>query len=89
MNCKQGDLAVIIRSKAGNEGKIVKVGKFLGHVRGWKGDDRWEIDIKITSTQGEFHKHVQDKFLRPIRPQPDNAVDETLTWLPVPTKETT
>lgn len=30
MNCKPGDLAILIKSHAGNEGKIVKVGKFYG-----------------------------------------------------------
>src|SRR5574337_462291 len=30
LNCKQGDLAVIVRSYAGNEGKVVRCPRLLG-----------------------------------------------------------
>lgn len=30
LRCRQGDLALVIKSAAGNEGAIVRVGKFLG-----------------------------------------------------------
>jgi len=37
MNVKQGDLAIIIKSLAGNEGRIVSVVKFLGAGQGLYG----------------------------------------------------
>lgn len=89
LNCKPGDLAVIVRSTCGNEGKIVRCIEL--HPAGtdnspiFKGPI-WEIDAPIPSTWGDQTPYCPDSQLRPLR---DNqGADETLTWLDVPTKET-
>jgi len=92
MNCKQGDLAILIRSTAGNEGKIVRCVRFIGHGRRRRPGnvmrdvpDLWEIDPPVRTWNGGPSVHVQDAWLRPIRPEP--GTDETLLWAPVPTTE--
>ncbi len=59
LNCKQGDLAIIVKSVMGNEGKIVRcvayVGpvKYVPDVKGWPrgrrypDDSVWRIDRPI------------------------------------------
>lgn len=70
MNCRPGDLAVIVRSTAGNEGRIVGVVRWIGRVPGWCHSDRWEIraDRPLIGTYGKEHWHAPDAYLRPIRP---------------------
>ena len=87
MNCKPGDLALIVYSRAGNEGKIVRCLRFIGHVPGWAGYDCWEIDQSIKGTFGDLTNTVQDAHLRPLRDPGDDAQDESLSWLPVPSRE--
>lgn len=71
MNCKQGDLAIIVQSDAGNEGKIVRCVKYLGAFLYWgSGDDlidTWETDVALPSTTGELGYDVRDCQLRPLR----------------------
>lgn len=82
MNCKPGDLAVIVGglgpANSPNRGKFVTIGKFLGRVNGWEGADRWEVDADVVGTRGTLHRHVRDCYLRPIRDS--DGTDETLTW---------
>jgi len=94
MNCKPGDLAVVVRSTVGNEGRIFKCLRladpsefpfvFSGPV--------WHIDTEVNVLiAGAYKKRValcEDAVLRPIRDNP--GADETLTWagLPQPSKET-
>lgn len=90
MNCKQGDLAIVVKSWAGNEGKIVRCIKYAG-VQPWQdGEDlpSWEIDIDLPGVYGPPENIIADEQLRPIRDPGDDAQDETLTWLEVPNKET-
>lgn len=47
MNCKEGDLAMIVKSKAGNEGKIVRCIQYVGAVDGVLPKDCWLIDGSI------------------------------------------
>jgi hypothetical protein len=70
MNCKKGDLAVIVVSRAGNEGRIVRCVSYVGHLAGWIGDDRWLVDADrpLQSMYGRPHFHARDCDLRPIRP---------------------
>lgn len=82
MNVQQGDLAIIVESKAGNVGKIVSVIRFVGEVKNWAGKDRWEIDRKLVGDLGNYTNTVRDSSLRPIRDQP--GTDETLSWAKVP-----
>ncbi len=92
VNCKQGDLAVIVKSFAGNEGKIVRCVRLLLNVKqinpemGIHYSPAWEIESEVTGYLGDVHSVVGDFQLRPIRDS--DGQDETLTWQPVPTKET-
>ena len=88
MNCKPGDLAIVVKSVAGNEGRILTVLRWIGHIQGFSGNDWWETDVEVRTLLGGRIAAMRDSFLRPIRPQSDGARDETLGWLPVPTKET-
>ena len=73
MNCKQGDLAIIVRCtlEPSANGKIVRcVSSFVidGHVG-------WEIDPFVKVSNG-YYSSVVDRLLRPIRDPGDDAVDE-------------
>ena len=75
LRCKPGDMALIIRSSCGNEGKIVTCLEFIGKENdNWHANgDRWRIDRKIPWTdksgriRGE-HDTISDRYLMPIRP---------------------
>jgi hypothetical protein len=88
MNCKPGDLAIAIRSKAGNEGRIFRCIRFVGSLSGFLGDDYWLTDQLSPTKHGDMDPHYRDSWLRPIRDPGDDARDETLDWLPSPAKET-
>jgi hypothetical protein len=83
MNCKPGDLAVIIRTSpawAKYLGRLVTCLELDPYHR--QGPS-WRLDIKHTTGA---HIYACDSGLRPIRDNPGK--DETLDWCPVPTKET-
>lgn len=67
MNCKQGDLAIVVRSKAGHEGKIFRCVSYVGKARGFFGDDYWEIDAIVLSIDGKPNSFFRDSWMRPIR----------------------
>lgn len=89
MNCKQGDLAVVIRSCLGNEGAIVQCLEFVGDVNypqdgvlpSWR-VDRWLPGQIPRGVWRDLTGLVPDACLRPIRDQP--GTDETLSWKTVP-----
>lgn len=88
MNCKPGDLAVIV--KTAPAGKFL-LGKVV-HVLTLCADSEWEVRLykPITNpTNGVTGEYglAPDECLRPIRDPGDDATDETLTWLPVPSRE--
>jgi hypothetical protein len=83
VNCKQGDLAIVVRSITGfNLGKIVRCVRFLGHgphecdvdgvpfTRRQTGP-RWEIDPPLKTRTGGLVENslrsIGDEFLRPLR----------------------
>lgn len=92
MNCKPGDLAVMVRSKANNEGRIVEIVSPLGHEPFFDGA-RWGIGAGfcwlVRSASGPVRSvrrglHLEfpcpDAWLRPIRD--NDGEDESLTWAP-------
>lgn len=99
MNCKPGELAVIVKSWAGNEGKIVRCLR----INEWRSrqpsrlstgeifppEPTWDIDRVITAQDGSAVAYADDSQLRPLRDPGDDATDETLEWLPVPGKAVT
>lgn len=96
MNCKPGDLAVIVKSRAGNEGRFVEV--VNGDVERLPGDlgmasfgPLWRVRSygSIRSSWGWLHEEFAfpDAWLRPIRNPGEDAKDETLQWKEVPAKQ--
>ncbi len=82
MNCEPGDLAIMVKSYAGNEGKIfhcVRLATMDELMRDSfdTGTNWWLIDRAIPSTWGELAPYADDKNLRPIRP--GDMSDETPT----------
>lgn len=61
-----GCLAVIIRSDAGNEGKVVRVLKYIGKIKGFAGADYWETDTPINSTIGEMFRLSRESCMMRI-----------------------
>ena len=92
MNCKQGDLAVIVKSWAGNEGKIVHCVRLATHLDIARVNFEknmgavWVVDTSLTTERGRQVSLALDCQIRPIRD--NDGEDETLQWAPVPTKET-
>ena len=100
MNCKQGDLAIVVSSivpHSPNIGKIVRCLEFIpanttiripGRVTACDG---WLTDVPLVQFNMLGIAHGQDnfaadKFLRPIRD--NDGEDETLTWAGKPEAET-
>lgn len=92
MNCKPGDLAFVVKSVVGNEGKIVRCLRLLTEAEArrenWRRRPMWEVDGLLLDTDGCLEPRAADDCLRPIRDPGDDARDEALNWLPVPHKET-
>ena len=86
LNCKVGDLAIVVRSVIGNTGKIVRCLRLhpaMCDVNGDRDQQTWEIDQAIGILEnGEKCALFSDRNLRPIRDQPGE--DETLTWVGLP-----
>ena len=97
MNCKPGDLAVVVKSWAGNEGRIVRVIRICQKTSKEQNIDSrgilttpepyWVIDQALPDFEGTLHKTFADSQLRPIRDPGDDAQDESLSWIPVPCTE--
>jgi len=65
MNCKQGDLAIIIGCTKGQEwslGKIVNTIQYLE----WYGENAWFIRPKLVNPNGVTCDAALDEYLRPI-----------------------
>jgi hypothetical protein len=88
VNCKQGDLAIVVRRADVNDPRD---DIFIGAVRKLTtlhSDGNWlyEGEVLRCPERGGLLA-LSDDALKPIRPQGDDARDETLDWLPVPAAE--
>lgn len=88
MNCKPGDLAVIVRSLDSPEaiGSLVKCVSFLSGLR----NPSWQLDRKVADDKLRDGKLIRgdwfaDKCLRPIRDQ--DGEDEMIRIAGKPNKE--
>ena len=83
MNCKPGDLAIVIGDVEDKvpprTGAIVRISK-----ASWFWPNAWELDPPVFDPADGAPIHVSDDCLRPIRDPGDDAQDETLSWLPGP-----
>lgn len=89
MNCKPNDIAIIVgiggfMPFAPAIGKLVRVAKLT--VPSPKFGPMWLLEAPF-SVAGLTCDAVADCVLRPIRDSGDDALDETLQWLPVPSRE--
>lgn len=88
MNCKQGDLAIIVGSvaaKEGKEGLIIRVlscGTDPDH-----GVPSWTYEGNVIHPSGIRYRRILDCFLRPIRDPGDDAVDEVIQRIGSPNKQ--
>lgn len=100
MNCKQGDLAVIVSVPITKPhglreaieriaiGKIVRCIRVIQPTAGFGPTWRIEPEFKVPYAGGDLTFHgAADADLRPIRPQSDAAVDTHSLRLPAPQKE--
>jgi hypothetical protein len=87
MRCKQGDLAIMVYSAAGNEGKIVrcirlaKLSEYSELLLSRELSPWWIVDRALMTTWGRVASVVPDAFLRPIRNPGDDEVDEMVAKL--------
>ena len=90
MNCKKDDLAIFVKSAAGNEGKIVRCVRLasqadLNSVRFIDTEGPvWVIDRLLLDNRGRHVALAKDESLRPIRDPGDDAVDEMVQKLGKP-----
>ena len=103
LRCRPGDLAVVIKGpKAGLLVDVLSLAPAQGSFRLPDGqpafgeDSAWvcktagfpiEMPLDNGRTRWARFLVIQDHGLWPIRDPGDGARDETLEWLPVPTKE--
>lgn len=80
MNCKPGDLAVIVRAPFDKEhlGKIVKCIGFSSNY-----ESHWITEPKLPRIGGGWLSWA-DKNLRPIRDPGEDAIDETIARIGKP-----
>lgn len=87
MNCKPGDLAIVIKSYYGNEGVIVEVVSWVGRRLTTEGiaDDLWNIKYNGSGVHPitGLKLMASDCALRPL----PKMRDETTTDISQPTKE--
>jgi hypothetical protein len=101
MNCKPGDLAVVLFASKSPKmiGRIVECVRLVSPGENISGL-AWSNDIggpawlvRTTGSPLQWVRHTVDEraiadcCLRPIRDPGDDARDESLSWLPVPSRE--
>ena len=67
LNCRPGDLAIVVKSAAGHEGKILTCLRYIGPVPGYSHKDNWEVDRALPGTLGGMDPIFPDSYLRPLR----------------------
>jgi hypothetical protein len=91
LNCKPGDLARYVGKVPANIGRFVRTVEFVKEPsQKWPGVivPSWSVNPPLYMPDGSRARLVADRLLRPIRDPGEDARDETLSWLPVPTKNT-
>ncbi len=82
MNCKEGDLAIVVTSYHNNHGKIVRCLKCVTYQFFYTGKQAAWITEPMLSNAAGNEIPTADHQLRPIRNEP--GADETLSWKDVP-----
>lgn len=85
MNCKPGDLAIVVRDSYGPQ---THLGKIVTTVALEYAPDAKGIEMLAWATAPILYDDdgvialFNDSSLRPIRPHGDDAVDQSKAWLP-------
>jgi hypothetical protein len=92
MNCKPGDLAVFVRSEAGNEGLVVRCIRLateaeMRQARRHTDLPVWHINRPVVDAYGDALSFAQDRNLRPIRPDGITTEEVKELFSPSPAKE--
>lgn len=92
MNCKPGDLAYIVWSVRGNEGKVVRCLRLFG-IAIWDGEplQTWETDYDFgvePFTDPELRFCIPDDQLCPITPPPGSVTTDEVLELYAPRTDT-
>lgn len=89
MNCKKGDLAIVVKSWNNNEGKIVRCVRFVGKVEfQYTGvESAWEVDPPLFNEDGK-NVPTADSQLRPLKAPGAGETDEMLLIVKPPVKKT-
>lgn len=83
MNCKPGDMAIVVRSHSGNEGRVVEIVAYYGYAKFhdgsafsncWLVKGRLNGGICFTASLFGADRLFPDSYLRPLRP--DGITDE-------------
>jgi hypothetical protein len=87
MNCRPGDLAVVIKNQHGQQGALVNVDAAYKQA-GW-----WVCTplSRIRTWDQPIHSGrvcIHDDALRPLRDPGDDATDETLIYAGLPAEKT-
>lgn len=77
MNCKPGDLAVIVSAPKEIQNQIGKIVETVKLLPNWEGIPCWQIKNPFRDRFG-ICEGIADKDLRPIRD--NDGEDQTLTW---------
>lgn len=90
MNCKPGDLAVIVNAHPEAHQILGRFIRLTISIQ-YEGEPCWQYEDmpmrgKCGRSSWTWHEYP-DAWLRPIRDPGDDATDETLQWLPVPLRE--
>ena len=86
MNCKQGELGIVVAVRGVGDKNKGHIGKIVTAVERIHGD-QWITEPVLLDLDGTSSWiSLDDSELRPIRDS--DGEDETLQWAPVPTKET-
>lgn len=94
MNCKQGDIAVVVRSFAGNEGRVLTCLRLASrmeceaeHLPWWNEDAVWVTDALLRCTFGPATRLYPDSRLRPLRDSDGKDEMLRLVCRPVDTRQ--
>lgn len=91
MNCRKGDLAVIVRSEAGNEGKVVTCIRlsaedvWIDRSGRYYRAATWVVDRKLVGADGISSRRIEDALLLPIRDS--DGTDEMLRIAGLPKRD--
>lgn len=84
MNCKEGDLALVVKGDARFLGMVVECIEYVEapppvEGRGFKGRDYWKVDKKFPYSAKDMKTeayYIRDERLKPITPDPYDGLSE-------------